>query len=323
MKKKIIQIIIVLAVLLLIASYFWKAFLPNQLDYTINDYFSDFTYHNEETFKIYDTKKWLNGELVAVEEKNMVGVVYLEKTFGIYRVENHILCNKTNVAKSPQIEDLEYQYRLLRAKSFVDGKDVVLAYVKDDEMNSFKMSTGSNEARFELPGKRKVILSEANGLYSSVKIHSEVDFVEWKDEKLQDIMKYNVKDFIYKSDKALSIAVIGESNFKTEDSIRVDNTDLERVDDLSSEDYDAIFINTSISQEKVDALIKNKWNTYIIDPIRNLKHFQNNNLDEDLIVLRKGNGGFGKYSKVDFYDLKTNYFIAYSSIFEFLSERKE
>lgn len=317
------QIIIVIAVLLLIGSYFWKAFLPNQIEYTFNDYFSEFTGLNETTFKIYDTKKWLNGELVAVEEKEMVGVVYLEKSFGIYRVENHILCNKTNVAKSPQIEDLEYQYRLLRAKSFVDGKDVVLAYVKDDEMNSFKMSTGSNEVRFELLGNRKVILSEVGRLYSSVKMHSEVDFVEWEDENLQDLMKYNSEDFIYKSDKALSIAVIGELSFKTDHSIGIEYIDFETVDNLSSDAYDALFINKNISNAEVNELVEKKWSVYIVDPNRNLKHFQNNNLEEDLIVLRKGNGGFGKYSKVDFYDLQTNYFIAYSSIFESISERKE
>lgn len=65
---------------------------------------------------MYDTVEWLNGELLAVESEDMVGAVYLEKTFGVYKVKNHALCNKSDTAKDQFMEDYDYQYRLLRVK---------------------------------------------------------------------------------------------------------------------------------------------------------------------------------------------------------------
>jgi hypothetical protein len=304
--------------------FFRKVLSTNQLEYTINNYLEGFPYHNNTAYKVHDSKDWLDGEIVVVESDEMIGLVYLEKTFGIYRVENHVLSNKNDVLKTPYINELEYQYRLLRVKSFVDEKDVLFAYINDEEIQSFKMEMGSNEVRFQLPENRMVILSEVDRLYSSIKTHSEVEFIEWKDEKLQDMIKYNSNSFVYKSDNLIKIAVVGgfRFNFKTDHNIIIDNIKLNAVDNLSSEDYDALFINTSISDEKVDELIKCNWDTYIINPNNNLKDSNNKNFEERLIILRKGNS-IGKYSKFDFYDLRTNYFVAYSSIFEHLSNRKE
>lgn len=324
MKKKIIQIIIVLAILLLMGVFFRKVLSTNKLEYTINNYFEGFPYHNNTTYKIHDSKDWLNGELVVVESDEMIGFVYLEKTFGIFRVENHVLTNKNDVPKTPYINELEYQYRLLRVKSFVDEKDVLFAYIKDKEIQTFKMGMGSNEVRFQLPENRKVILNEVDRLYSKIETYSEVEFIEWKDEKLQDMIKYNSNSFVCKSDNLIKIAVVGgfRFNFKTGHNIIIDNIKLTAIDNLSSEDYDALFINTSISDEKADELIKSNWDTYVINPNNNLKDSRNKNFEERLIILRMGNS-IGKYSKVDFYDLRTNYFVAYSSIFEYLSNRKE
>jgi len=95
----------------------------------------------------------------------------------------------------------------------------------------------------------------------------------------------NSNYFVCKSDNLLNIAVVGGFEFKTDHNIVIDNIKLDAVDDISSEDYDALFINTNISDEKVDRLIRKNGDIYIIDPIKNLKHFGNKNIEDNLIIL--------------------------------------
>ena len=205
---------------------------------------------------------------------------------------NFVLCNKIDAVKSPSIRDIDYQYRLLRVKAFVDNRDVIMAYVKDTEIDSFELENESNELRFQLPENRK-------------------------------FRKYNANNFICKSDNPLSIAVIGAFNFKTDDSILIDSIKLNEIDDLYSEDYDALFINSSISDGTVDELVKKNWDVYIIDPFKNLEPFGNTNIKENVIIIEKSLNGCGSSSKAEYYDLESNYFMAYNYIFERLSNRKE
>lgn len=326
MRKRFIRNIIVLIFIFLIATYFWKALLPNQLEYTINDYFEGISYHDNTIYKIHNTAEWFNGELVVVEGKEMIGVVYLEKVFGVYKVKNHALCNKTDTVSNPFMRDIEYQYHLLRAKSFVENKDIIMAYVNDTKINSFELENESNELVFLLPENRKLIFSEVTQLFSIIKTQSnEINemFIEWKDENLQDMIKYNTNDLICKSDKPLSIAVIGSFDFKTDYNILIENVSLNKLQDLDSDEYDALFINSSISNGTVDELVKKNWDVYIIDPLKNLDSIGNTNFGKNVIIIEKSINGGGRSYKSDYYDLYSNYFIAYNYILEHLSNRKE
>lgn len=326
MRKRFIRSIIVLVCIFLIVTFFWKALLPNQLEYTINDYFEGISYHENTIYKIHNTAKWFNGELVVVEGKEMIGVVYLEKVFGIYKVKNHALCNKTDTVTYSFMRDIEYQYRLLRVKSFVENKDIIIAYVNDTKINSFELENESNELIFLLPENRKLIFSEAEQLFSIIKTQSdEIDetFIEWKDENLQDMIKYNTNDLICKSDKPLNIAVIGLFDFKTDDNILIENVSLDKLQDLDSDEYDALFINSSISNGTVDELVKKNWHVYIIDPLKNLDSIGNTNVGKNVIIIEKSINSGGSCSKSDYYDLDSNYFMAYNYIFESLSNRKK
>lgn len=329
MKVKIMRVIIILISIFIMVTYFWKALLPNQLQYTINEYSEEISFHNETTFKIHDTAEWLNGELVAVEGKEMVGVVYLEKFLGVYKVKNHALCNKIDNVKDSSMGDVDYQYRLLRAKSFVDDKDILMAYINDADLNSFELEDNLNEIRFQLPENRELILNEVNQLTSNIKTESNVInlidevFIEWKDKNLQSMIKYNANNFTYKSNTLLNIAVIGSFRFNTDDSILINNILLSDTYDLNSEEYDALFVNIEISNETLNELVNENWEVYIIDPLKNIESFGNTYVKDNVIIYEKSKNGSGSSFKTDYYNLESNYLMAYSRIFERLSYRKK
>lgn len=331
MKKKIMRVMIVLVSIFLVFTYFWKALLPNQLEFTINEYFEGISHHNKTTFVIHDTAKWLNGELAVVEDKQMIGIVYLEKVFGVYKVKNYALCNRTDTVKDSFMKGIDYQYRLLRVKSFIEDTDIIIAYVKDPEINSFELKNESNELRFELPENRKLIFSEVQQLFSIIRTQSEEYdemLIEWQDKNLEEMIKYNANDFVCKSDKPLNIAVVGTFNFKTDYSILIDNITLNEVHNLDAKKYDALFVNSDITKEILDKkmlgeLVNNNWDVFIIDPLENPYLFENTHIDENIIIIEKSKSGGGNWSKGNYYDLESNYLRAYNSIFELLSNKKE
>lgn len=331
MKNKLIQISIVLILILLVGAYFWKALLSNQLEYAISKYFEDSSYHSKTTFVIHDTAEWLNGELVVVEDKQMIGIVYLEKKYGIYKVINHALCNKTDTVKNSFMKDIDYQYRLLRVKSFVEDIDIIISYVKDININSFEFDNGSNQLRFELPENKKLIFSEVQQLFSIIKTQShgyDNMVIEWQDEKLEELIKYNTNDFIFKSDKHLNIAVAGTFNFKTDDSIFIDNISLNEIHNLDVEKYDALFINSDISngmfdKKMLDELVMNNWDVFIINPFKNPDLFEDSHIEDNVIIIERSRSGVGNWSKGDYYDLESNYLKAYGHIFDLILSKKQ
>lgn len=326
MNKKTIKIILLVAVMVLLLAHFWKVFLPDQLEYTVHHYLEEEAYYEETAFKIYDTVKWLDGEVVAVEGEQMVGLVYLEKNFGVYAVRNHVLCNKTDTVKDAVMQGIDYQYRLLRAQAFVDNKDIVMAYVNDPEITLFEIENEANQRILQLPENRKLVFSESNQLHTIIKTKSTIQedlLVEWKDKNFQDFIKYNTGRLVFKSDHPLNIAFVGTFDFKTDDSIFINKVSLEDIETLDVAAYDAVFINREITNDKLDELVKNHWDVCVVDPLDNINPIGIMNINEDVILIEKRLGGSGYSSKTDYYDSRSNYFMAYGYIFERLSERKE
>lgn len=324
MKRSII-VIIVLILIFIMAPYVLKVIFPNQLEYAIERYFDDQPGINKSKYLVYDTEKWLGGELVAIENDEMVGIIYLKKVFGLYKVDNYALCNKKDETKGDYMPNVNYQYRLLRVKSFTENKDILIAYINDPNIKSMTLENDFKELKFQLTDNRNLIFCETQKLFSIIKTQSdsvEEVFIEWKDENLQDMMKYDTRKLVLDSKVSLDIAVIGGFGFKTDDSILIDNIELNEVNELNSETYDALFVNTRISNEKVDELVKRDWDVYIIDPLKNLEQ-PYNNIHENVIIIEKSNNGGGRCSKADFYDLASNYYSALNYIFDQLSDRKE
>lgn len=317
--------------IIVVVTQFWKVMLPNQIEYTVNEYFGDISYHSKYTFALHDTVDWLDGVLVAVEDNQMIGVVYLEKKYGVYKVKNHALCSKIDTIKEPFMENIDFQYRLLRVQSFVQDKDILLAYVKDTDISSFKIENASLQLDLDLQENEKLVFGEVNQLFSIIKTESmihEETLIEWKGEKLEEQLKYNFKNYKLKASKPLKIATVGGITINVDKSIIIDKLELEDLDDLSAENYDALLIKSQISnsyfdKKTLDRLIEDNWDVFIIDPKENPRLFGNNRIDENTIVIKKGRKGIGNWSKCDYYDLESNYVRVYNSIFELISNKKE
>jgi hypothetical protein len=90
------------------SSNILKVIFPSQLEYTIEKYFDDRPVLNRSKFLVYDTEIWHGEELVAIENDEMVGVIYLKKFLGLYRVDNYALCNKVDEAKGDYMPSVDY-----------------------------------------------------------------------------------------------------------------------------------------------------------------------------------------------------------------------
>jgi len=330
-RKRIIGMIIVIVLIIVSAIQFWKVLLPNQLEYTIREYFKGISNHSINTYMIHDTAEWLDGELVVVEDNEMIGIVYLEKKYGIYKVKNHALCSKVDTIRDSFMKNVDYQYRLLRVQSFVYDRDILIAYVNDAEIKSMKLVNTLKQLSFDLPENKKLIFSEENQLFSIIRSQSEVyeeSFIEWKGEKIEDQIKYNVNNITLKSLKPLNIAMVSEFAFKVDKNILIEKLRFEDLDDISAEKYDAVFIDSDMSNVKfdkimLDNLVNSNWDVFVIDPLENSHLYGNANIDRNTIIIEKSRGGVGSWSKSDHYDLETNYLRAYNSIIELLSSKKE
>lgn len=322
--KRGIKIIISVIGFFLVAFYLFKVLSPNQLERTIEDYFDNQNSIHKSNYSIYNTQNWHDGELVAIENNQMVGLIYLKKILGLYHVEDHVLSNKVDGAKSIYTPKEPFQYRLLRVQSFADDKDIIMAYVNDSAIKSLTLEEDFQELNFQLPDNRKLVFSETKAPFSIIKTRSDLVeefFVEWEEKSIQDKMKYDTRHLVLTSNVFLNIAVVGEFYFKTDDSIQINYINLGDLQDLDSSLYDALFINARISNEGVDNLVKRGFDVCIINPFDNLD--QSSNIDEDLIVIEKSNSGGGSCSKGNFYDWKTNYYSAFNHILIRISERKE
>jgi hypothetical protein len=319
---KNIKIALLSLVVFLVGLYTWRLVAPIELESLVNDYFKDYSYLEDSTFQVYDSYEWENGLLVAVEGEEMVGVAYLEKKFGAYKVKDHALCNKKDTIKGYSIDGRQYQYRVLRAKSFLGDKDVLMAYVNDPEIKWFKVNDKSLDLSFELSNGRRVMFGQVEWDVTDIKTSSNNIFVEWNDDTLQDIIKYDTQNLVFKSEQPLSIAVVGPIGFNVDESINIDKVTLEEIDNYDAGAYDALFVNSHIEYGAVEALVERKWTVYVINPASNIKPKAPNLLYEDVIVLMKGPGRSGRTSKYESYDLQTSYFMAYNYIFERLSKRK-
>lgn len=319
-----IKIIILIIGLFLVTLYLFKVLSPNQLERTIEHYFDNQNSIHKSNYSIYNTQNWYGGELVAIENDQMVGLIYLKKFLGLYHVEDYVLSNKVDVTKSIYTPKEPFQYRLLRVQSFADDKDIIMAYVNDPAIKSLTLEKDFQELNFQLPDNRKLVFSETKALFSIIKTRSDLVeefFVEWEDKSLQDKMKYDTRHLVLTSNVFLNIAVVGEFYFQTDDSIQMNDFDLADLDELDASAYDALFINARISNERVNNLVKREFDVYIINPFNNLD--QSSNIDEDLIVIEKSNSGGGSCSKGDFYDWESNYYSAFNHILMRISERKE
>ncbi|MEA1974160.1 MAG: hypothetical protein U9N10_01235 [Bacillota bacterium] len=324
MKRSSIVIVVLISILI-IGPHVLNVIFPKQLEHTIEKYFDDRLGINKSKYLVYDSEKWMGGELVAIENDEMVGIIYLKNYFGLYVVENHALCNKKDESKSDYMPSDDYQYRLLRVKSFANNSDILIAYINDSNIKSMTLENEFQVLEFQLTDNRKLIFSETQQLLSIVKTQTDIVekiVIEWKDKTLQDFMKYDIGKLVLGSKVPLDIAVIGNFGFKTDNNIQLDNIELRDIDELNSETYDALFVNTRISNEKVDDLVKKNWDVYVIAPLNNLEK-PNNNINENVIIIEGSNRGGGRSSKGNFYDLKTNYYSAFNHIFDRLSDRKE
>lgn len=323
--KKSITVIVVFILILKISPYILNVIFPNQLAYMIEKHFDNQLDLNKSKYLIYDSQKWLDGELVAIENDQMVGIIYLKNYFGLYRVKNYALCNKKDEAKNNYMPTAEYQYRIFRVKSFADNSDILVAYINDADIKAMTLEEEFQELEFQLTDNRKLIFSETKQLFSIVKTKTDIVeeiLIEWEDKNLQDMMKYDTEKLVLGSKIPLDIAIIGEIGFKTDSSIQLDCIELSDINELNSETYDALFINVGISNDKVDDLVERNWDVYVIDPLNNLEK-SNNNIKENVIIIERSNSGGGSSSKGDFYDLKSNYYSAFNYIFDRLSDRKE
>lgn len=330
MKKINIGILIVLLSTLMVAGQLWKNILPHQINYTINNYLNKNLYQGESNYKLYEGINWLDGIIVPIESDKMVGVVYLEKKLTTYKVKNHALHSKTDPIREPFMGDIDFQYKLLRVQAFVDDKDIILAYIKNDAIKTFTLENIPLQYDFELLGNNKLVFGEVNKLFSVIKINSnshERDIFNWRDEKIEERLKYNFENYVHKSLNPLKIVTLGNISINTDKSILFEKASYEDLINMKADTYDALFINstlpnTDFSREMLDKLISNKWDIFIFNPNQNPHLFRTENIGEDTIVIETGRGA-GSWSKYDYYDLESNYTKVYNSIFELLSMKKD
>jgi len=262
---------------------------------------------------------------VAIENDEMVGLIYFKNYFGLYVVKNHALFNKKDEAKNDYMPSGDYQYRILRAKSFVGNSDILMAYINDPKIKSMTLENDFQEMNFPLTDNKKLIFRETQQLFTIVKTQSdtvEEILIKWKNKNIQDVIKYDTSKLVLSSKVPISIAVIGELAFKTDNSIKLDAIELSDVRKINSQNYDALFVNVRISNERVDELVKTDWDVYIIDPLNNLEK-ANNNIDVDVIITRRGSNGSWNSYKGSIYDSKSTYYREFNYIFNYLSDRKE
>lgn len=326
MHKKHLYIFLIVALMALLTAQFWPVFLPKQLDHTVNRYFEEHSFHKNDKFIIHQDADWLSGELALVENDEMIGLVYLEKQFGLYKVINHVLCNKTDNLKDDLMKDLDYQYRLLMARSFVDNQDILMAYINDEEIKTFELDGGLDEFTFSLKDGRKVFISIIEDSHSIIKTKSKtIDerVIKWTEDNLQDFIKYDADKFVYSSEKPLNLGLVGDFYLQTDDSISLNNLALNDLENLASDDYDGLIINTRISNDEIEDLISENWTLFLMYPNRNLENKKLFNVDEETLIIEKSKHSSGRSSRSKLYDLESNYFIAFSIIFERLSMDKD
>lgn len=321
MNKRAIKISLGI-ILLLFVGYFWKAFIPNQKEYAVNKYFESQTYHIGDSFYIHSVNKWHNGEIVAIENEKMVGVAYLEKRLGVYSVKNHALLNKVDFSKPDFMEDYSYQYRVLKAKEFVEGKDILVAYIKDGALNTFNIKNDSSQVVFTLPQTKKIVVGEIKHRVSIIGSDTDIEVIGWTDKRLEDFIKYERSDLVLQSEKKLMIAHSGSFPYKIGNNIETKRVSLDQLSNLDAEEYDVLIINKNISEESLDILKDSDWHVVVLDPKENYKTTINHMLDEDIVAIEIGKATSGTYRQDDLRDSSSNHYIALQLILEHLERRK-
>lgn len=324
MNKRTIKILIGIIgiVLLLFVGYFWKAFIPNQKEYTINKYFESQTYHKGDSFRIHNCTKWHKGEIVAIENEKMVGVAYLEKRLGVYSVKNHVLLSKVDFSKPDFMVDYSYQYRVLKAKEFVENKDLIVAYINDGTLDAFNIENEPSQVVFPLPQSKKIVVGEIKHRVSIIGTDTDIEVKEWTDKSIEDFIKYKRSDLVLQSEKKLMIAHSGSFPYKIGNNIETKKVSLDQLANLDAEEYDVLIINRNISEESLNTLKNGDWHVVVLDPKENYKTTVSHKLDEDIVAIEIGKALSGTYRQDDSRGSSSNHYIAIQLILEHLERQK-